>query len=52
MGNFYGYPKAVIVDGKKVIGNNLIEVLKQQIDRAVELTDKSAFTAKERNRYH
>ncbi|MBM7072493.1 phosphate ABC transporter permease PstA [Shewanella sp. 202IG2-18] len=40
-GNFYGYPKAVIVDGKKVTGDNLVTVLQQQIERAVELTGKA-----------
>ena len=40
-GNFYGYLKAVFVDGKKVSGSNLKSVLENQIDRAVELTDKA-----------
>ncbi len=40
-GNFYGYPKAVIVDGKKVSGSDLKAVLEKQIDRAGELSDKA-----------
>ncbi len=40
-GNFYGYPVAVIENGKRLSSDNLAETLSAHIERAVDLTDEA-----------